>query len=100
MDSQVPHFTFYKNQQIVHEEEGIDAEQLENDVLYYGDPDAPIHQLRSRADFEEFLRKHKDDDKLVVIDIGLKNCGPCVKVRRLVMLFFLPIISKFINLCK
>jgi thioredoxin-like negative regulator of GroEL len=76
----VPHFSFYKNQELVHEEEGIDAEQLENDVLYYGDPDAPIHQLHGRTDFEDLLRKHKTDDKLLVIDVGLKNCGPCVKV--------------------
>jgi len=76
----VPHFSFYKNQQLVHEEEGIDAEQLENDVLYYGDSDAPVYQLQGRTDFEELLRKHKTDDKLLVIDVGLKNCGPCVKV--------------------
>jgi len=76
----VPHFAFYKNQQIVHQEEGITAEQLENDVLYYGDSDAPVHQLHSRADFEGLLQKHKTDDKLLVIDVGLKNCGPCVKV--------------------
>jgi len=76
----VPHFTFYKNQQIIHEEEGISAEDLENDVLYYGDPDAPIYQLHSRSDFEGLLQKHKTDDKLLVIDVGLKNCGPCVKV--------------------
>uniref|UniRef100_A0A7I4F311 Thioredoxin domain-containing protein n=1 Tax=Physcomitrium patens TaxID=3218 RepID=A0A7I4F311_PHYPA len=66
--------------EVIHEEEGIDAEQLENDVLYYGDPDAPIHQLHGREDFESLLRKHKTDDKLLVIDVGLKNCGPCVKV--------------------
>jgi thiol-disulfide isomerase/thioredoxin len=76
----VPHFAFYKNQQIVHQEEGITAEQLEGDVLYYGDPDAPVHQLHSRADFEGLLQKHKTDDKLLVIDVGLKNCGPCVKI--------------------
>ncbi|KAG0631267.1 hypothetical protein M758_1G239500 [Ceratodon purpureus] len=76
----VPHFAFYKNQEIVHEEAGITAEQLEGDVLYYGDTDAPIHQLHSRTDFEDLLRKHKTDDKLLVIDVGLKNCGPCVKI--------------------
>lgn len=80
---QVPHFSFYKNQELVHEEEGIDAEQLENDVLYYGDVDAPIIQLHGRTEFEDLVREHKTDDKLVVVDVGLKNCGPCVKVRRL-----------------
>jgi hypothetical protein len=65
----------------VHEEQGIDEEQLQGDVLYYGDPDAPILQLHGRADFEALLQEHKADDKLLVIDVGLKNCGPCVKVQ-------------------
>ncbi len=78
---QVPHFVFYRNNEVVHEEQGIDEEQLQGDVLYYGDPDAPILQLHGRADFEALLQEHKADDKLLVIDVGLKNCGPCVKVR-------------------
>ncbi len=65
----------------MHEEQGIDEEQLQGDVLYYGDPDAPILQLHGRADFEALLQEHKADDKLLVIDVGLKNCGPCVKVQ-------------------
>ncbi|CAK9194800.1 unnamed protein product [Sphagnum troendelagicum] len=76
----VPHFVFYRNNEVVHEEQGIDEEQLQGDVLYYGDPDAPILQLHGRADFEALLQEHKADDKLLVIDVGLKNCGPCVKV--------------------
>jgi hypothetical protein len=78
---QVPHFVFYRNNEVVHEEQGIDEEQLQGDVLYYGDPDAPILQLHGRADFEALLQEHKADDKLLVIDVGLKNCGPCVKVK-------------------
>ncbi len=78
---QVPHFVFYRNNEVVHEEQGIDEEQLQGDVLYYGDPDAPILQLHGRADFEALLQEHKADDKLLVIDVGLKNCGPCVKVQ-------------------
>jgi hypothetical protein len=78
---QVPHFVFYRNNEVVHEEQGIDEEQLQGDVLYYGDPDAPILQLHGRADFEALLQEHKADDTLLVIDVGLKNCGPCVKVK-------------------
>jgi hypothetical protein len=79
---QVPHFVFYRNNEVVHEEQGIDEEQLQGDVLYYGDPDAPILQLHGRADFEALLQEHKADDTLLVIDVGLKNCGPCVKVNK------------------
>lgn len=76
----VPHFSFYKNMVKIHEEEGIGPDQLEGDVLYYGDNDAPIHQLHNRQDVEALLKKHTEDHKLVVLDVGLKNCGPCVKV--------------------
>lgn len=40
---QVFYFIFYKNQEVIYEEEGIDVEQLENDVLYYGDLDVLIY---------------------------------------------------------
>ena len=26
------------------------------------------------------LKKHSDDHMLVILDVGLKHCGPCVKV--------------------
>ncbi|KAH7282846.1 hypothetical protein KP509_35G049800 [Ceratopteris richardii] len=76
----VPHFVFYKNKEIIHEEEGIGPDQLLGDVLYYGDPDAPIMQLHSKKDLDDLIREHKDDGKLLVVDVGLKHCGPCVKV--------------------
>eukprot|EP00250_Pteridium_aquilinum_P007391 c17118_g1_i1 orf=250-1257(+) len=76
----VPHFVFYKNKEIIHEEEGIGPDELFGDVLYYGDPDAPILQLHSKEELEEVIKKHKEDGKLLVVDVGLKHCGPCVKV--------------------
>ena len=76
----IPHFSFYKSMVKIHEEEGIGLDQLEGDVLYYGDNDAPIHQLHNRQDIDAFLKKHSDNHKLVVLDVGLKHCGPCVKV--------------------
>ncbi|KAJ7522470.1 hypothetical protein O6H91_18G012400 [Diphasiastrum complanatum] len=76
----VPHFVFYKNMEKVHEEEGLDPDLLLGDVLYYGDTDAPIQQLHSREDVEALIAEHAKDDKLVVLDVGLKHCGPCVKV--------------------
>ena len=53
---------------------------MEGDVLYYGDNDAPIHRLHNMQDVDSLLKKHSDDHKLVVLDVGLKHCGPCVKV--------------------
>eukprot|EP00850_Spirogloea_muscicola_P014774 SM000108S14218 [mRNA] locus=s108:397422:399998:+ [translate_table: standard] len=76
----VPHFVFYKNGEKIHEEEGIDGDMLVGDVLYYGDNDAPIHQLHGKEDIEALLQKHAADHQLVVVDVSLKSCGPCVKV--------------------
>ncbi|OAE18924.1 hypothetical protein AXG93_1976s1300 [Marchantia polymorpha subsp. ruderalis] len=76
----VPHFVFYRNQEKIHEEKGVSADTLEGDVLYYGDINAPIHQVKTKQDFDILLKEHASDSKLVVIDIGLKSCGPCVKV--------------------
>eukprot|EP00252_Welwitschia_mirabilis_P022330 TRINITY_DN600_c0_g1_i1.p1 TRINITY_DN600_c0_g1~~TRINITY_DN600_c0_g1_i1.p1 ORF type:complete len:307 (+),score=42.76 TRINITY_DN600_c0_g1_i1:345-1265(+) len=76
----VPHFSFYKGMEKIHEEEGIGPDMLMGDVLYYGDNDAPIQQLHGRDDLEGLLQRHTQDHKLVVVDVGLKRCGPCVKV--------------------
>lgn len=29
---------------------------------------------------EKLIEEHKTDNKLLVLDVGLKHCGPCVKV--------------------
>ncbi|CAA3033793.1 thioredoxin CDSP32, chloroplastic [Olea europaea subsp. europaea] len=77
---QVPHFSFYKNMEKIHEEEGIGPDQLMGDVLYYGDSHSSVVQLHSREDVERLIDQHKVDNKLLVLDVGLKHCGPCVKV--------------------
>ncbi|KAF7829525.1 thioredoxin-like protein CDSP32, chloroplastic [Senna tora] len=76
----LPHFSFYKSMEKIHEEEGIGPDQLVGDVLYYGDSHSAVVQLHSREDVEKLIDDHKADDKLVVLDVGLKHCGPCVKV--------------------
>ncbi|KAF5943106.1 hypothetical protein HYC85_020748 [Camellia sinensis] len=76
----VPHFSFYKSMEKIHEEEGIGPDQLVGDVLYYGDNHSAVVQLHCREDVEKLIADHKSDDKLVVLDVGLKHCGPCVKV--------------------
>ncbi|KAK9109348.1 hypothetical protein Sjap_017408 [Stephania japonica] len=77
---QVPHFSFYKNMEKIHEEEGIGPDQLMGDVLYYGDSHSEVVQLHSREDVEKLVGEHEKDHKLIVLDVGLKHCGPCVKV--------------------
>ncbi|KAF5205862.1 thioredoxin-like protein CDSP32 protein [Thalictrum thalictroides] len=76
----VPHFSFYKSMEKIHEEEGIGPDQLMGDVLYYGDNHSAVLQLHSGEDVEKLINEHKADHKLVVLDVGLKHCGPCVKV--------------------
>lgn len=76
----VPHFSFYKNGEKIHEEEAIGPDQLVGDVLYYGDNHSAVVQLHGREDVEKLIEDHKVDDKLIVLDVGLKHCGPCVKV--------------------
>lgn len=76
----VPHFSFYKSMEKIHEEEGIDGDQLVGDVLYYGDNHSAVVQLHQREDVEKLIEDHKVDKKLIVLDVGLKHCGPCVKV--------------------
>ncbi|KAK6939291.1 Thioredoxin domain [Dillenia turbinata] len=76
----VPHFSFYKSMEKIHEEEGIGPDMLVGDVLYYGDNHSAVVQLHSGEDVEKLIDDHKADHKLVVLDVGLKHCGPCVKV--------------------
>uniref|UniRef100_A0A2P2J8V3 Thioredoxin domain-containing protein n=1 Tax=Rhizophora mucronata TaxID=61149 RepID=A0A2P2J8V3_RHIMU len=76
----VPHFSFYKSMEKIHEEEGIGPDQLVGDVLYYGDNHSAVVQLHCREDVERLIEDHKADHKLIVLDVGLKHCGPCVKV--------------------
>lgn len=78
--TQVPHFTFYKSMEKIHEEEAIGPDQLAGDVLYYGDSHSAVVQLHSGEDVRRLLNDHRDDGKLIVLDVGLKHCGPCVKV--------------------
>ncbi|KDP36873.1 hypothetical protein JCGZ_08164 [Jatropha curcas] len=76
----VPHFSFYKGMEKIHEEEGIGPDRLMGDVLYYGDNHSAVVQLHCREDVEKLIGDHKADKKLIVLDVGLKHCGPCVKV--------------------
>lgn len=75
-----PHFSFYRSMEKIHEEEGIGPDMLVGDVLYYGDNHSAVVQLHNRDDVEKLIDDHKVDHKLIVLDVGLKHCGPCVKV--------------------
>ncbi|KAI3866300.1 hypothetical protein MKW98_007955 [Papaver atlanticum] len=63
-----PHLSFYKNMEKVHEEEGIIVNH------------SAVIQLHSRKDVENLIEQHRNDNKLIVLDVGLKHCGPCVKI--------------------
>ncbi|KAI3859818.1 hypothetical protein MKW92_048344 [Papaver armeniacum] len=77
----VPQFNFYKSMEKIHEEGGIiGRDDLMRDVLYYGHNRSGVIQLHSRKDVENLIEEHRIDNKLIVLDIGLKHCGPCVKV--------------------
>eukprot|EP00271_Cylindrocystis_brebissonii_P008568 TRINITY_DN22956_c0_g1_i1.p1 TRINITY_DN22956_c0_g1~~TRINITY_DN22956_c0_g1_i1.p1 ORF type:complete len:374 (+),score=59.59 TRINITY_DN22956_c0_g1_i1:364-1485(+) len=76
----VPHFRFYKQGVVVHEEQGVLPDVLSEDVLYYGENHSPVLQIVDKAEVDALIKEHKDDGKLLVVDIGLKHCGPCVKV--------------------
>ncbi|KAE8735075.1 Thioredoxin-like protein CDSP32 [Hibiscus syriacus] len=64
----------------IHEEEGIRPDQLMGDVLYYGDSYSAVVQLHYRKKVEKLIEDDKVDHKLIVLDMGLKHCGPYVKV--------------------
>ncbi|CAD5317331.1 unnamed protein product [Arabidopsis thaliana] len=50
------------------------------DVLYYGDNHSAVVQLHGRPDVEKLIDENRTGGKLIVLDVGLKHCGPCVKV--------------------
>ncbi|XP_020272686.1 LOW QUALITY PROTEIN: thioredoxin-like protein CDSP32, chloroplastic [Asparagus officinalis] len=76
-----PHFSLLtKSWQKIHEEDAIGPDQLMGDVLYYGDHHSLVAQLHSREDVEAQIERSKEDGNLLVLDVGLKHCGPCVKV--------------------
>ncbi|KAG6785625.1 hypothetical protein NC652_005201 [Populus alba x Populus x berolinensis] len=50
---------------------------LWGDVLYYGDNHSAVLQLHCREDVQKLIEA---GHKLIVLDVGLKRCGPCVKV--------------------
>lgn len=64
----------------IHEEDAIGPDRLVGDVLYYGDNHSAVVQLHSGEDVKLLIEQHKGDGKLIVLDVGLKHCGPCVKV--------------------
>ncbi|XP_026443447.1 thioredoxin-like protein CDSP32, chloroplastic [Papaver somniferum] len=77
----VPHFNFYRSMEKIHEESGIiGRDELMRDVLYYGDNYSGVIQLYSRKDVENLFEEHRINNKLIVLDVGLKHCRPCVKV--------------------
>ncbi|KAL7118493.1 hypothetical protein ACP275_02G005200 [Erythranthe tilingii] len=77
----IPYFIYYKKAQKIHEEAGFRPEKLLGDILYYvEDPFSQVVQLKRVADFEKLIKAHKFDNKLIVVNVGKRNCIPCVKI--------------------
>ncbi|MCL7022580.1 hypothetical protein MKW94_025166 [Papaver nudicaule] len=70
----VPH---YKSMEKVYADEGIICR---DELMQDGDDHSAVIQLHSRKDVENLVEEHRNDNKLIVLDVGLKDCGPCVRV--------------------
>ncbi|KAI3867927.1 hypothetical protein MKX03_022795 [Papaver bracteatum] len=76
-----PHYSFYRSIEKVHDEEGIiSMDDFTRVVSYYGDNHSAVIQLHSKKDVENLIEEHISDNKLIVLNAGLKHCGPCMKV--------------------
>ncbi|KAL7156377.1 hypothetical protein ABFS83_02G005300 [Erythranthe nasuta] len=77
----IPYFIYYKKAEKIHEEAGFRPEKLLGDILYYvEDPFSQVVQLKRMGDFEKLIKAHKFDNKLIVVNVGKRNCIPCVKI--------------------
>ncbi|RVW38502.1 Thioredoxin-like protein CDSP32, chloroplastic [Vitis vinifera] len=63
----VPHFSFDKSMEKIHEE-GIGPDELVGDILYYGNNYSTVAQRHCREDVEKLIGDHKVDHKLVIAD--------------------------------
>lgn len=77
---QIPSFVFFRNGRRVHEKSGVQPEKLREEVLYYGQAEYPVHQLESREDVDSLLKTHDGTGRLIVVQVTLTFCGPCVRV--------------------
>lgn len=78
--TRIPSYIYYKQGEKIHETQGMDEGKLREDILHYGINDYPVEQLHSKEDFDSFIQAHADDGTLVVVNVSLKFCGPCVRV--------------------
>lgn len=77
----IPYFVFYRKTERIHEEAGFQREKLVSNMLYYiDDPFWPVAQLQYMEDLEKLIEIHKLDNKLIVVNVGMRNCVPCVKI--------------------
>ncbi|KAG8368053.1 hypothetical protein BUALT_Bualt15G0005400 [Buddleja alternifolia] len=74
----IPHFIFYKNAEKIHEAVGFQQERLVSNILYYkDDPFSSVVQLNNGDELEKLIHTH---DKLIVVNVGKRECVPCVKI--------------------
>ncbi|CAI5522135.1 unnamed protein product [Closterium sp. Naga37s-1] len=103
---QIPSYSIFRDGQMVHEEPGMDVDRLLLQLQYYSssgsnlgmnaadrseggsvysgstdtEQDGKVLELNGREDFYELLRRHENDDRLVVLKATLTFCGPCVRI--------------------
>ncbi|CAI5526388.1 unnamed protein product [Closterium sp. Naga37s-1] len=103
---QIPSYSIFRDGQMVHEEPGMDVDRLLLQLQYYSssgsnlgmnasdrseggsvysgstdtEQDGLVLEINGREDFYELLRRHENDDRLVVLKATLTFCGPCVRI--------------------
>ncbi|KAL3140197.1 hypothetical protein ABBQ38_004473 [Trebouxia sp. C0009 RCD-2024] len=84
----LPTLQFWKNKRLLWEHRGVTAldQDLSEGVLYYADHAANgvkasqyITDIHNKQDLDTFLSK-QDDNVLTVLDVCLRNAGPCIHI--------------------
>ncbi|CAI5981326.1 unnamed protein product [Closterium sp. NIES-65] len=110
---QIPSYSIFRDGQMVHEEPGMDVDRLLLQLQYYSssgsnlgmnaadrseggsvysgstdtEQDGKVLELNGREDFYELLRRHENDDRLVVLKATLTLSLPSFKLVRPRMAF-------------
>lgn len=84
----IPTIQFWKNKQLLWEHRGVTAldQDLSEGVLYYADHAANgvkasqyITDIHNQQDLDKFIDQ-QDDKILTVLDVCLRNAGPCIHI--------------------
>ncbi|XP_022135917.1 thioredoxin-like protein CDSP32, chloroplastic [Momordica charantia] len=79
----IPHYNFYKNEKKLLEKSRLKAEEFIQYEQYYGNSHGSVIQLRCMDDVDRLMmadRTAAGCGKVLVLNLGLSTCGPCVKI--------------------